>query len=133
MQIRQHLSRWIAGGLAASICLGLMATMTRADDAEEGAKPKHTIKEVMKQQKKGGLLPKVLSGEASDDEKKQLLDMYISMLEAKPPKGEMGSWQKLAGASALAAAKVVVGREGALDELKKSGGACAACHKAHKP
>lgn len=134
MQIRQHLNRWVAGGLAASLCLGIMATMTRAQDGEDGAKPKHTIKEVMKHQKgKDSLFAKVVSGEASDDQKKELLDLYISMLEAKPPKGEMDSWQKLAGASALAAAKVVVGREGAVDELKKSGGACAACHKAHKP
>jgi len=133
METKINFRKIAIAGLALCIGLGLTATLSVADDKDDEKKPKHTIKEVMKEQKKGGLLPKVLSGEASDEEKKQLLDMYISMLEAKPPKGEMESWQKLAGASALAAAKVVVGREGALDELKKSGGACAACHKAHKP
>lgn len=133
MATKFNFRTFVSVGLALCVCLGLTATLSVADDKDEEKKPKHTIKEVMKEQKKGGLLPKVISGEASDEEKKQLLDMYISMLEAKPPKGDMNSWQKLAGASALAAAKVVVGREGAIDELKKSGGACAACHKAHKP
>ena len=101
-------------------------------DDEETPKPKHTTKDVMKKAMKGGLLKKVAGGEATDEEKKELLDLFISMLENKPPKGEMESWHNLAGASALAAAKMVVGREGAAAELKAATD-CKACHSQHKP
>ena len=79
----------------------------------------------------GIALKKVLGGEASQEDKTKLLDLYISMLEGKPKKGDEGSWQRLSGAAALAAAKVAVGREGALDELKKASN-CKACHSVHK-
>ncbi|MEM8732787.1 MAG: hypothetical protein AAGG44_01100 [Planctomycetota bacterium] len=122
--------------VVASLVLGAVATAMIAPfaiaDDEEKSKPKHTIKEVMKVAFKGGLQKKVLSGEASDDEKKELLDLYVSLVESKPPKGEMNSWHNLAGGAALAAAKVVVGREGALDELKAATN-CKACHSEHKP
>ncbi|MCA9128250.1 MAG: hypothetical protein KDB22_14255 [Planctomycetales bacterium] len=120
--------------LAVAACFfGAGNVPSKAVGADEETKAKHTIKEVMKigHNKESGVLGKVLSGNATDDEKKLLLDLYISMLESKPKKGEMDSWQKLAGGTALAAAKVVVGREGALDELKEASN-CAACHKLHK-
>lgn len=130
MQNSKVLKRLVALGTA-SLCLGVLVSMSLAAGQDE-AKPKYTLKDIMKQHKKGGLLPKILSGEGTAEDKTALLDMYISMFETKPPKGEMDSWQHLAGASTLAAAKVVVGREGAIDELKKATN-CAACHKVHKP
>ncbi len=116
----------------ASAVLAPFALANQQDEDKPKPKPKHTIKEVMKEAMKGGLLKKVSGGEATDDEKKELLDMFISMLENKPPKGEMESWHNLAGASALAAAKVVVGREGGAEELKAATN-CKACHSQHKP
>jgi hypothetical protein len=127
--LTHHWKKIVAATLAASVC-ACFVTVSRAQD-EEAPKPKHTIKEVMKAHK-GGLLKKLVAGEGTAEEKKMFLDMSISLLEAKPPKGEMNSWQKLAGGQALAAAKLVVGREGAEDELKKATN-CAACHKPHKP
>lgn len=126
---------WWKPSIAAAVCLAVLAASVTpfamaADDEEK--KSKHTIKEVMKVAMKGGLLKKVAGGDASDEEKKQLLDLFISMVESKPPKGEMSSWHNLAGASALAAAKAVVGREGAGDELKAATN-CKACHSEHKP
>ena len=47
-------------------------------------------------------------GDADWQDNRQLLDLYISMLENKPPKGEMASWQKKAGRATLAAAKVAL-------------------------
>lgn len=120
--------------LALAVCLiGLGKVAPLATAADDEVEPKHTIKEVMKvgHNKKDGVLGKVLSGKATDEEKKQLLDLYVSMLEAKPKKGSMESWQKLAGAAALAAAKVVVGREDGLAALKTASN-CGACHKPHK-
>ncbi|MCA9263944.1 MAG: hypothetical protein KDA60_08830 [Planctomycetales bacterium] len=116
------------------VCLGMMAlaagTWAWAEEGESTG-PKHTIKEVMTIGHKDGLLKTVLSGEATMEQKTQLLDLYISMVECEPSKGSIESWHKLAGQSALAAAKVVVGREGALPELKAATN-CKACHDAHK-
>ena len=110
-------------------CAFVFGIAFSADDA--ASKPKHTIKEVMQNANKGGLLKKVLDGQATPGEKLALLDHYISLLENKPPKGDMDSWNELAGKAALASAKVVVGRQGAPAELKNATN-CAACHKVHK-
>ena len=115
--------------LAVAVALFVPVVSVFAADEEDG--PKHSIKEVMKEANKGGLLKKVTSGEATQDEKLQLLDYYVSLVESKPEKGDMNSWNELAGKSALAAAKVAVGREGATEELKAATN-CAACHKIHK-
>jgi hypothetical protein len=120
--------------VVAVLAVGMGSWISLAIAADEDApKAKHTIKEVMKLGHKKGesLLEKVTSGEATAEEKQQLLDLYISLVECEPKKGDASSWQKLAGGAALAAAKVVVGREGAVDELKKASD-CGACHKLHK-
>lgn len=90
-----------------------------------------SVKEVMKLAHKDGLLKKIQGGSATDEEKKQLLDLYIDMLEGEPKKGEKADWQMAAGATVVSAAKVVLGREGALDELKKTTD-CMACHSKFK-
>lgn len=117
-----------------ALAISAVAIGETEEKKDEAKKPKHSIKEVMKKGLKGkdALNAKVLSGKATDKEKLELLDMYVSLVEAKPPKGEPASWQKFAGTAALAAAKVAVGREGATAELKAAT-KCAACHKAHKP
>ncbi len=119
----------------AALCAvtGLGAAMSWSSAEEDAAEVKHTIKEVMKiaHGKDSNLLQKVIKGEASAEEKNQLLDLYISMVEGKPSKGDMNSWHTLAGGAALAAAKVVVGREGAIKELETATN-CKACHSVHK-
>lgn len=103
-----------------------------AQDGEK-EKPKYSIKDVMNKANKGksSLLKKIIAGDADQAEKMELLDMYISLLENKPSKGDQASWQKMAGTATLAAAKVAVGREGAAAELGAAT-KCAACHKLHK-
>ncbi len=103
-----------------------------AQNDEGEKKAKHSIKEVMKKAHKDGLLKKVTSGDASAEDQRELLDLYISLVENTPPQGEMDSWHRLAGGAALAAAKVVVGRDGAVVELKEATN-CKACHDVHKP
>ncbi len=99
--------------------------------APVAAPPQNSIKEVMKLAHKDGLLKKVVDGEATDAEKQQLLDLYIDMLEGTPEKGEQTEWLMAAGRSVVAAAKVVVGRDGAVDELKEATN-CKACHDVFK-
>ncbi len=121
--------RVLFGLAAVTVCASVFGVVWAADDAE--TKPKHTIKEVMKTAHKDGLLKKIMSGDASQEDKLVLLDNYISLVESEPPKGDMESWQILSGKAALAAAKMAVGREGAAAELKAATN-CAACHKVHK-
>src|SRR5687768_1693690 len=66
-------------------------------------KPKYTIKEVMKAAHKGGLLAKVREGKASDEEKKQLVEMYEALAASKPPKGEEAGWKQKTSALVEAA------------------------------
>ena len=117
------------------VCVVLLSlafvVMGVAMAAEGGGKPKHTIAEVMKNAHQDKLLNKVLSGQASQEEKLVLLDNYVSLVECEPPRGDMNSWHKLAGGLALASAKVVVGRDGALPELKAASN-CKTCHDVHK-
>ena len=80
---------------------------------------------------KDGLLKKVNGGSASADEKKKLLDLYISMWASKPSKGDINSWKKKSGDAIAAAAKVYLGEDDAIAALKKAT-ACGGCHKAHK-
>lgn len=134
MSKRTHVVGW---SLLAVIGFGLIHTVVYGAQDTDAAQPKHSIKDVMKcahVAPEGGksLLAKVIAGDASADEKNLLLDVYISLVENEPPKGDMSSWHQLAGRAALAAGKVVVGREGAADELKQATN-CAACHKEHKP
>jgi hypothetical protein len=124
--------------LFAVLTCGLIHTMVQAAQDTEKAKPKHTIKEVMHgahlPTEEGGksLRDRVLAGDASPEDKQKLLDFYISLAENEPPRGELEAFQKKTRAVVLAAAKMVVGREGADKELNAATN-CAACHKDHKP
>ena len=85
----------------------------------------------MKVAHKDGLLKKVSAGDASTEDRTALLDLYISLTESKPKKGEAASWTAKTNAIVLAAAKVAVGRKGAEEGLKKATN-CGACHSKHK-
>lgn len=117
--------RLIVGSLVAAVVLGSGAM------AVHNVLAAKTVKEVMKIAHKDGLLKTVLAGTAKDEEKKQLLDLYIDMFEGEPKKGDKDEWKMQAGAATLSAAKVVVGREGALEELKKTSD-CKSCHDKFK-
>ncbi|MCU0961753.1 MAG: hypothetical protein MUF48_16790 [Pirellulaceae bacterium] len=115
--------------LALFLGMGVVSLLMGQDFVQET--PKHTIKDVMKQAHGAKLLNKVVDGSASKEEKDQLLDLYISMIENKPPKGDSDEWLMKSGRLILASAKVAVGREKATDELKAASN-CKACHDAHK-
>lgn len=121
--------------LFAMVTVSAFAVAEDPDNNVEAKKPKHTVKQVMGKAmapKGDKLNKKVLSGEATDAEKLELLDLYISLTENDAPHGDADSWKKFTNAAALAAAKVAVGREGAMDELKTATN-CKKCHDAHKP
>jgi hypothetical protein len=97
----------------------------------EDEKPKYTIKEVMKTCMKGGLCAKVAKGKASDEEKKQLAEMFVALHGNKPPKGDQTSWDEKTQALVDAAQEVLDGKEGAGKKLQAAAN-CMNCHKEHK-
>ena len=112
-----------AGGI---LNAGIAAPMVQD---EEGPR---SIEVVMEKAMKGGLAKKVASGQASDKEKAELLDMLVDLVENEPPKGDAVQWKMMSGKLMIDAAKVVVGRKGATEELAKSMN-CKACHDVFKP
>lgn len=117
-----------------TLSLGLAALMLAAGYVgAEDAKPKYTIKEVMKQAhgKPAKLLAKVLDGKGTDDDKKKILELYEEMAKNKAPKGDADNWKKLNDAVVAAAQEVVDGKEGGIAALKKAT-TCGDCHSAHK-
>ena len=123
------MQRRITRSLAFSLAVMFAFSIVSADDKSE---PEHTVKEVMKQAHKGGLLKTVLGDNSTADDQKKLLNLYISLWENKPPKGDVNGWKQRTGDVVAAAAKVVVGREGAKAELRMTT-KCAGCHGPHKP
>ena len=116
------------GLFAAAIIIAVAIGFASADDQ---APVKHTIKQVMKGAHKEGLLKKVAAGNGNDYDKQELLDLYISLAQNEPPKGELDNWRTLTTNIVVAAAKVVVGRDGAGEELTQAT-KCGTCHKPHK-
>jgi hypothetical protein len=114
--------RTLIGGivLAAAVCFLIGSDSTAGDK-----KPKHTIKEVMKVAMKGGLCGKVAKGEANDAEKKQLVELFTSLSQQKPPAGDEKAFKERAEGLLKAA------KEGDGATLKKLAN-CGTCHKAFK-
>ena len=111
------------------IALGTISASSQADTPESG--PKYTIKQVMAQAHKSKLLRKVLNGEASSEQKKDLLKLYEALPANTPPKGTTRSWRRFTSMIVTSADAVVEGKPGAIAQLKREVN-CAACHKAHK-
>ena len=109
----------------AALTLGLFSVVNGQ------AKPKYTIKQIMKDALKGGLAKKVVGGEATEKEKIQFLDYAISLYENKPKKGEAASWTRLTGDLVTAAAKVAIDPKASTAALGKAVN-CKACHNKHK-
>jgi hypothetical protein len=114
--------------VAGAIVLGAVLSLSvSADDA----KPKYTIKEVMKIAHKDGLMKKLASGQGTPQDAEQLLDLYKALGENKPPKGDPESWKAKTTTLVQAAQDVVDKKDGAPAALQKAAN-CAECHKAHK-
>lgn len=115
--------------LACFVIAGTSTLSVRADDEGE---PKYKTKEVMKAAFKGPLIKKVLSGDASDEEKEKLVEMLVALGKNEPPKGEADSWKELTTALTKAGKAIVEGDKEGAAMLKKAAN-CKACHSKHKP
>jgi len=117
--------------------LGLFGgSVYRAGD-KDAEDPKYTIKQVMRMahgkmnKSSPSLSDKVLSGNASDEEKAKLLDLYVAMGASKPPKGELEAWKDRTGTIVAAIKAVQDGKENADVDLRKAM-SCNGCHSSHR-
>lgn len=121
--------------IAAVFAIGTIAQSAHHEESEMPIDI-HDIMEVgMKGDRKTetpSLTKKVLSGDASIDEKKDLLAMFLSLEKFKVEKGEQEAFDKKADALTDAMIGVMVGVDGSLDKLEEAAN-CKACHSAHKP
>lgn len=105
------------------------AVVAAVEEVKNSAK--YPIKQVMKEAHKDGLLKKVTEGKASKEEKARLLELYTSLWDNAPPKGDEASWTKKTGTVVVAAAKALLEQEKALEGLKAAVD-CKPCHDTHK-
>lgn len=114
-------------GLATNGGTANRATALLSDDEE-----KLTISKIMKLAHKSGLLKKVATGKASDEEITELHKFYAAMPELAPPKGEKKSWQEKTTAL-VEASQAAVDKDPQAGAMLKAATNCAACHQVHKP
>ena len=108
-------------GIFVIASMGVLTIVKSADAAE----PKYTIKQVMGEAHKNKLRDKVTSGNASDDEKAKLVELYVALSQNKPKKGSEESWKEKTDAIVAA---VKASDWGALNKATNCGG----CHRVHK-
>lgn len=115
----------------AALVVAVLAGWNLYLSASSSAEPKYKIEDVMKTAMKGGLCKKCASGKASDDEKKELVELFTALSENKPPKGEAESWKAKTSTLVAAAKAVASGEKGAGKKLGAAAN-CKACHDVHK-
>ena len=98
------------------------------------AKPKHTVKEVMKTLHKGddSVAKRVSDGHGTKEDIVKLVEYYESLPLCTPEKGEKESWNEKTTALLKAAKSLKAGEPGALEVYKKAVN-CRACHSVHRP
>ena len=114
-------------------CLLLLASVTEAQQPTTKPASEMSIAEIMKEshKKPKQLLKKVATGKANDQEKQRLVELYVALQNATPPKGDADSWAERTKTLVAAAKSAVAGKPDARQLLTKASN-CMACHDAHK-
>ena len=89
---------WIRSMYAGTMAFAaLILLMSGTAEAQKDGKEKEwTVKEIMAKSHGGkdALRTKVMKGNASNDEKKQLIDLYTALVALKAPKGDENDWKE---------------------------------------
>ncbi len=93
--------------------------------------PRHSIKQVMRKAHKQGLLKDVLNGDANNEDRRELLSLYLDLAANTPPKGKPRSWRDKTTAIVNAARAVAEGDPRGTRALKNAVN-CGSCHREHK-
>ena len=119
----------IRGLFVGSVALLTFAFLSNSGDVEGKDKKKElTVKQIMaKAHGKDGLRQKVIDGDASNEEKKALIDLYTALALCKSPRdgGDADDWK------ARTKAVVELVKDSNPADLKKID--CKGCHDDHKP
>lgn len=118
--------RFVAAGFVAFLSVVLVMTENHA-----GEKAKYTIAEVMAKAHKSKLFAKVAKGDASDDEKKTLVELYTALNKNTPPAGDEKKFKQITGDMLKAAKAAAEGDEKGGKLLLKLVN-CGGCHKMFK-
>jgi hypothetical protein len=123
-------SKLIAAVVAVPLIAGLSVPLLRA----EQAKPKYTIKEVMKTLHKGddSIGKKVSQGHGTKADFDKMVEYYAALPQNEPPRGPQDSWMAKTSALLASAKALQAGKPDALEQYKKASN-CKACHSEHKP
>jgi len=120
-------------GLLLAVVIGAgvigVSLMAAAPEKKEIA-----IKTVMQEAMKPdgmALCKKVASGQATDEQKARLVELFTALHAAKPKKGDEASWKAKTEALLAAATNCKAGKEGAMAALAAAAD-CKGCHTAHK-
>jgi hypothetical protein len=115
----------------AVLTMGMLAGLGMFRAADD--KAKYSIEEVMEKAHKGkpSLFKQVVDGKASDEQKKELVELYEALAKNKPEKGSEDDWKKRTSAMVKSAKEVAGGNGGAARQLAKAAN-CKGCHELHK-
>ncbi len=127
----------LTSAFALTVCLGVIcmsasAGMPRNQDEPPKEEKKLTIKDIMDQAHKKGLIKKVATGKASEAETKKLQTLYTALSKLSAPQGDKKSWEEKTKALVVAA-KAAVDKDVDYATKLKAASNCTACHKIHKP
>jgi hypothetical protein len=117
--------------LAVLIGAGVIGVSLMAAPAE---KKEIAIKTVMQEAMKPdgmALCKKVASGQATEEQKARLVELFTALSMLKPKKGEEADWKTRTEALLAAAKDCKAGKEGAMAALAAAAD-CKGCHTLHK-
>jgi hypothetical protein len=119
--------KYLLCGMSAILAMAFMVESNNAGDKKE-EKAKYTIKEVMAEAHKSGLLKKVNAGTAEKEDREKLAELYKSLVQSTPPKGDQEAWKKTTTEMHKLAVLAIADPE-AGKKLKVN---CGACHSKFK-
>jgi hypothetical protein len=118
--------------VALTAALAVFASSMVSAAPKKGSSDEKKIEEIMKKGfKKGTLLDKIKSHDASKAELQQFADYCKALVSLKPPKGDQASWDSKTKLLADNAAAVAKGDDSKLNALLDATN-CKDCHNAHK-
>lgn len=133
--------------LAIAFILGLVASISLAQEDDQSTKSKSTtssvssqaqqkkltIKDIMKEahDSKTGIAKKVATGKATSAEAVRLQKLYEEMANLSPPKGTSKDWAAKT-TKLIDAAKLAVKSDPSAAKKLKAATNCKSCHKVHK-
>lgn len=110
---------------------GVLLGAGHSPQAAETETPKNSIAEVMKSGMKQQRWKKLVSKDATEAEKKELLELFEDLAKNKVPAGDAKDWEKKTTELVDAAKAAIKDGADAEERLQKAVN-CAACHRDHK-